>query len=130
LFVIWNTKLILEMKPLRIDNPYRSEENRRFANRCRLLVMGKEIEGWYYEPFTFNIGDGATYTPDFLLVYSDKFVVVEVKGSTRTRKQRKVKAFAREDDIIKLKVLKRFMPYFQVLLAWEDGIDNWQFREF
>lgn len=115
-------------KPIKFD-PYRSPEERRFATRCRILEMSNEILRWEYEPFTFSIGSGATYKPDFELVYPDHFAFVEVKGSTRTKKLKKSKPYYKEDDMLKLKAAKKFNPEFRFFMAWENGIDNWKFKE-
>ena len=116
------------MKPLQIKL-YDSKEEERFASRCRILQMAHEIVDWFYKPFKFAVGNGAYYEPDFLLVYTTHFEIVEVKGETKTKKLKKSRPFTREDDIIKLKAVKKFNPYFKFVIAWENGKDNWQFKE-
>lgn len=62
------------------------------AKRARywsMLVLSGEIIRFKYHPFTIPIGPERTYTPDFLVEYPDRRIVIEeVKGSLKMKNAR------------------------------------------
>jgi len=74
------------MKPLRIESPMNSAEQR-YAQYLDMLQTIGEILGYKFEPMKFilagNVEGGhnaVTYTPDFMVVYPDHFEFVDVKA--------------------------------------------------
>lgn len=55
---------------------------------------------WNYEPKTFKMEDGKTYTPDFYLSQSDEYI--EVKGWFRPGQKERLEKFKKEYPNIKL----------------------------
>lgn len=64
-----------------------SAEEREYAREhLKLLQEAGEIMSWGYEDFTLKLAPGATYTPDFHIIYADgSFCFVELKSTWRKR---------------------------------------------
>jgi hypothetical protein len=99
-------------------SPYRSELERDYAERLELQRIAGEIAWWAYEAITFNLGGGAKFKPDFLIVGRDcKLTVAETKGP-----------FARESSIVRIKVAAARFPFLRFLLVTRnDG--HWAEKE-
>lgn len=87
----------------------------RYASSLALLHAAGEIEHWEYAPWKFRLGSNwkSTYTPDFLVVRTDYFELVEVKGH-------------REDDAMaKFRIAARIYHWFAWTMVEEVG-KNWR----
>lgn len=102
------------MKPL----PPRQRMNRTeaaYATRLEMLRRAGEIVDWGFEPIKLRLADRTWYTPDFLVVFADRFELHEVKG------------FWRDDARVKWKVAAELFPWFQfVAVTRKRG--QWQFE--
>jgi hypothetical protein len=69
---------------LRLDR-YKNKAERSFArDYLDPLVHAGEIRSYSYEAIKFRLGDGAYFTPDFLIVWADEVLeIAEVKGFLR-----------------------------------------------
>jgi len=67
------------MHPL-LQDQYKSTTERKYAERLEILKRAGEIVDYRYEGVKFKLGNGAVYTPDFLVVFDDHFEIHEVKG--------------------------------------------------
>ena len=47
------------------------------------MLLAGDILSWGYERQRFRLGDGASYTPDFDLVFQTHVLFVEIKGRKR-----------------------------------------------
>jgi hypothetical protein len=71
-----------------------------YAAQLGLRQLAGEIVGWKYEAVKLRIGEGCTYTPDFIVWLPDRTVEIhEVKG----------REF--EDGIIKFKAAAESLPF-------------------
>ena len=95
------------MKPI-IKSQYRSTYEAEYAQRLELLKCAGEIMDYLYEPLTVNIGVGAKYKPDFLVVFAGHFEFHEVKGYRRTA------------GIVRLRCAAKLLPYFKFVLVEKD----------
>jgi len=108
-------------KPI-IPKPIMNKTEARFADYLEQLKHMKEIVAYRFEPVKFILArnvkgarNATTYTPDFLVVYPDRFVFYEVKG------------FYRDDAIVKSKVTAEMYPWFEwQVVFWKKG--NWEFK--
>lgn len=102
----------------RLDLPgfYRSSWE---ANYARVLkYLGKE---WLYEPKTFELSSGITYTPDF---YVDD-LYVEVKGWMDSSSKRKLEEFAKDYPDEKVQIVGP-LEYHKLRLQYAHLIKEWE----
>ena len=98
-------------KPVHVAGSMNKTEERYAQHVLDPLLMTKEILAWRFEPVTFRLADRTRYTPDFLVVYPDRFELHEIKGG-----------FIREDAMVKYKVAKSMYPWFVwKLCQWKKG---------
>jgi hypothetical protein len=74
---------IIRNKPTYKGIVFASQLEAEYAQYLDLLIAGKEIESWLYEPVTFRITKDdkqTTYTPDFRVVMKDHIEFHETKG--------------------------------------------------
>jgi hypothetical protein len=86
-------------KPLPPETKMNKTESA-YANHLHLLKCAGEIIDWRFEGIKFRLADGAIYTPDFLVVYKDRFEIHETKG------------FWREAARVRIKVAADLYPWF------------------
>ena len=89
----------------------------RYADCLELMKRAGEIIDWKFEPVKLKLAKRTSYTPDFLVVYPDRFELHEVKGHW-------------EDDArVKIKVAQKQFPWFQfVAIQWKNK--TWVFEMF
>ena len=63
-------------------------------------------QSWLFETVKFRLEEKCYYTPDFFVIRTDGFEIVEVKGG-----------FAREDAIVKFKSAVALFPWFRWVWA-------------
>lgn len=90
-----------------------------------LAKRAGQIVDYRYEPFALKLAKLTTYTPDFLVIYSDRFELHEVKG------------FWQDDARVKIKVAAERFPWFRFLAIQKEtqknvrlGKPEWKFEEF
>lgn len=77
-----------------------------YARQLQLLVLDGEVQRWLFEPIRLRLGEGAWYTPDFLVVFPDGFLEFhEVKG------------FWREAALVRIKTAASLYPEFKFIVA-------------
>jgi len=105
---------VKDEKPVKktVKKEYRSEVERRYAERCEFRKLAGEIKDWKYEPLTFRLADDLKYIIDFLIVESDgSFTFIETKG-----------AFIRREGLNKFKVAREMFPFFKFeMWQWDRG---------
>ncbi len=98
------------MKPIR--RKPRGEMNKaeaRYAQDLELLKRAGKILDWKYEAIKFKLSDKTKdspamwYTPDFFIIYPDKFTIVELKGY----KSGKMAA-----SVVRFKIARQMYPWF------------------
>lgn len=90
------------------------------AKRARywsMLVLSGEIKRFKYHPFTVPIGPKRTYTPDFLVEYPDRRIVIEeVKGSLKMKNAR--------DSVTRAHAAAGLLPSFSWRLVLGDDMEE------
>ena len=102
-------------KPIHTADSYKSGLERNYAERLDLLKHAGEIVEWRYEGIKFKLGKGAWYTPDFLVVYEDRFELHETKG------------FWREAALVRIKVAASAYPWYRFVVV-QCKKKVWTFR--
>ncbi len=102
----------------------RADLNRAFrstweANYAR--VMQHEGRTWEYEPTTFELPSGITYTPDFLI----DGVYVEVKGWMDERSKRQIDEFRAVHQELKLELIGP-AEYKALTQRYSNVIEGWE----
>ncbi len=97
------------------------------ANICRIL--NSLNIGYEFEPKTFNLSDGSSYTPD-LLVYdgTDKYFV-EIKGHFDKGFIEKFKKFVKEYPDVKIQLINEKI-YKDIEKVWCEKIPKWEGTNF
>lgn len=87
------------------------------ARHWALLVLAGEIRRYKYHPFTVSIGPKRTYTPDFLVEYPDRRLVIEeVKGSLKMKNAR--------DSVTRAHAAAGLLPSFSWRLVLGDDMEE------
>jgi len=95
-----------------LDNMNRTEE--RYSRILDVRIMAGEVHKYFYASAKLRIGDGAWYTPDFLVILSDGTVEYhEIKGG-----------YIREAAMVRYKVAKGKYPY--VFRMWQYKRKRWK----
>lgn len=106
------------MKPI-IYNHLTENMNKlesKYSERLQMLKAGKLIIDFSYEAVKLRLADKTFYTPDFFVVFEDRFEFHEVKG------------FLREDANVKFKVAKKLYPWFTFYMVFWEKKRGWVFR--
>ena len=78
------------------------------------LKMAGEIIDWRYEALKLRLADKTFYTPDFIVLFTDRIELHETKG------------FMQDDANVKIKVAASQYWYFKfVLVQWKQK--KWEF---
>lgn len=81
-----------------------------YASSLEARRLAGEILSWQFETVTLAIGGGVRYTPDFMVMTSDREIQFhEVKGS---------RAIFEEDAKVKFKVAASVFPMFSFFVAF------------
>ncbi len=83
------------------------EMNKTETRWSQLLDLKKrdgEILDYRYEPIKLRIGHNCFYTPDFMVVCADRFIMQEIKGG-----------WIEDDAMVKFKAAANLYPWF----VWE-----------
>jgi len=89
------------MRP--IYRRYGKEMNKaeqKYAQQLELMKRAGEIMDYRYERIKLKLADNTFYTPDFFVIYKDRFEFHEVKG------------FWEDDARVKYKVAQEQFPFF------------------
>lgn len=89
------------------------------ANYARILVL--EGKTWEYEPKTFSLSSGISYTPDFLV--DDCYI--EIKGWMDTRSKRQLDEFVHEYPNEKVQIIGP-QEYFELKQRYAHLIGTWE----
>ncbi|KKL13469.1 hypothetical protein LCGC14_2525450 [marine sediment metagenome] len=103
------------MKPIPITNDMNKTEAA-FATLLEFCRGANEIIAWEFEPIKLRLAKKTFYTPDFLVVESERFIFYEVKG------------FWRDDARVKIKVAAETYPYFK-FIAVQLKRKEWVYEE-
>lgn len=96
------------MRPI-FFNPKMNKTESKYCQKLELLKRAGEVIDYVFEPFGMKLTDKTYYHPDFLVVYKNRFEIIEVKG------------FMRDDAAVKLKIAKAKFPWFQFkLVIWNS----------
>ena len=89
-----------------------------YADQLEQLRQIGRIAWWLFEAVTLKLGDDCRYTPDFLVVHTDRTLeLVEVKG------------FWRDDAKVKIRVAAERFPWFR-FTAVRRAHGAWQAEHF
>lgn len=104
------------VRPLTPTPPKQNKTEAAYDNYLHLLKLAGEIIDYKFEPLRIRLADLTTYTPDFLVIYSDRLEFHEVKG------------FWRDDARVKIKVAAEQYPWFVFLAVQKDNKsrDGWK----
>lgn len=103
------------MKPIFKPTKMNRTEQK-FADYCENKRIMGDIVAWKYEPFNVRLADRCFYKVDFLVVFKDRFEVVEVKGC---------KAMIRDDALVKFKLAAKDFPWFTWRMVTHDKKKGW-----
>ena len=79
-----------------------------YNDRLVILRSCGNVRGFEYEPFSFPIATGATYCPDFIVLYADgRIEAIEVKGFMRESAALRIKIFRDKYPWLPLRVVRR-----------------------
>ncbi len=92
-----------------------------------------EIVDYVFEGLTFRLADRTTYTPDFLIVHSDYFELVDVKARgiarlvrAKMRKEYKKQWSSKRDDAaVKIKVAAALFPWMRWAYYFREADGGW-----
>jgi len=104
------------MKPITPQNKMNRTEAA-YADRLENMKHVGIIMDYVFEPFKFVLANRTTYTPDFLVVFKDRFEIHEVKG------------FWRDDARVKIKVTAEKFKWFK-FIAIQYKRKQWIIEEF
>ena len=105
------------MKPLKLQSRMNKTEER-YAHQLELMKKSGLIIDWGFEKLRFRLANGAWFKPDFLIVYSDRFEIHEIKGS-----------HFREAGKVRLKIAAELFPWFRwKVVRYENKV--WNFEDF
>lgn len=88
-----------------------------YGDYLELEKMQGAIVDYRYEALKLRLADATFYTPDFLVVYDDRFECHEVKG------------FWRDDARVKIKVAAAMYPWIK-FVAVSRKKRQWEFEKF
>ena len=90
-----------------------------YASHLALWKAAGHVLFYEFEPIKLRLADKTFYTPDFLVVTSDRMIELhEVKG------------FWRDDARVKIKVAAERFPMFQFVAVQRSGRNGWKAEEF
>ena len=89
-------------------NPKMNKLESRYNQRLELLKRADEIVDYRFEGITFKLADDTRYTPDFLVVFKDRFELHECKGHMR------------DDARVKIMVAAKLFPWFKFVIIREE----------
>lgn len=104
------------MIPLKKESKMNKTEAE-YASILESLKKSDEIKDYRFEEIKFRLANSTFYTPDFLVIYEDRFEIHEVKG------------FWRDDARVKIKVAAKQFPWFRFISASKKG-KGWIFERF
>ena len=88
----------------------------RYDDFLRLLKCAGEILDYRWDAINLRLGPDVHYRPDFLVVYSDRFEIHEVKG------------FFRDDAKVKVRTAAALFPWWKFkVVRWQKR--NWEVEE-
>lgn len=96
---------------------YKSKLERRFAQQLGAELLAGTIQGWLYEPFSFQLGSGKRYRPDFVTWGSAGIVAVECKGYHKNMR----------DSLTHLAWAAQRFPFLKwYRVTWEQHSFTWE----
>lgn len=107
------------MKPYYTRKPQGVMNKTEYQYSLYLLALKQEgtIIDYKYESVKFRLADKTFYTPDFIVVYPDRFELHEVKG------------YWEDDARVKIKVAAEQYPFFK-FIAIKNEHKAWVFENF
>ena len=91
----------------------------RYAQQLALLENTGEIVGWKFEPMRlilshniYGARNATSYCPDFMVVYKDRFVFVDVKAKNKRWTS------MRDDARAKINIASEMFPWFEFKVAY------------
>lgn len=102
--------------PTNHRKPRMNKTEAAYASTLELMKRSGEVLDWKFEPMRLILAPNTSYTPDFLVVYTDHFEFHEVKG------------FWRDDARVKIKVAAEIFPWFK-FVAVQLIKKQWKFEE-
>lgn len=90
----------------------------RYARELALWQRAGDIAWWGYEPLRFRLGDGAWFTPDF--------IVVRATGAIEAHE---TKGFMREAARVRLQVAATLYPWLAFIVLYPNGGAGWRREE-
>lgn len=98
------------MKPHKPKSKMNQTEAR-YAGQLEMLKLSGKILEYRFESMQFKVGEGAWYKPDFLIIFSDRVELHEIKGG-----------FIREAAMVRFKAAMLLYPWFRwKMVQWKDG---------
>jgi len=111
--------VIVMIKPINTNIVYKFKNNteKRYAQQLELLRKSGNISSWTYECIKFKLGNGAWYTPDFVVTKEDVMEIHEIKGHWK------------EAAKVRIKVASTLYPQFRwMAVYWKKK--RWIYEEF
>jgi len=112
-----SSPLVVPDKPAPAPDVYKSKLERRFAQQLAAELLAGTIQGWLYEPFSFQLGSGKRYRPDFVTWGSAGIVAVECKGYHKNMR----------DSLTHLAWAAQRFPFLKwYRVTWESHAFTWE----
>jgi len=107
-----------------------NESEKRFAGELASQKEEGKILWFGFELWTFRLAEKLRFTPDFVAMKADGFLVCyEVKAERTHKTTGKRKVHYQDDSLAKLKMAAAQVPIQFVAVAW-SRTSGWQYRNF
>ncbi len=90
------------MKPIRFKKGVMNRTEAQYGDFLEMQKMSGQVLDYRFEGLKLRLADKTFYTPDFFVIYPDRFEFHEVKGG-----------FIRDDANVKLKVAAAMYPWMK-----------------
>jgi hypothetical protein len=111
------SETVARPRPQPIAGSMNGLETRYSSEVLNMRKLGGELVDWKFEALKFRLAKRTFYTPDFLLVFHDRFEIHEAKG------------FWEEDARVKIKVAQQMFPWF-AFVAVQHIKNEWKYERF
>ncbi len=127
---------MIQMIPIQLPTKMNSIELE-FAWILEGMKRDEKIVDYTFEGITFHLADRTTYTPDFLVVYTDHFELVDIKTRGEAKKVRsgdgrvytKRWSSKRDDAAVKIKVAAALFPWMKWAYYYKEANGRWTREE-
>ena len=118
----------VDIPPTPLEDDGMNKTERAYSCLLNARISQGEIMTWAFEPVTFKLAPRTTYTPDFMVVCTDRIEFHEVKGAKKG-KTGKALPYVMEDAAVKIKTCSAMMPFFRWYYVFRIAGGEWTYKE-